>query len=235
MKEYLINKISPKGYITKKHEKHWFRQSRNCGKVFVYSIVCWEGFRMRRIRPSVCGPVPIFCRSAKQPQRKLLAFMLNSVKPWSMTCGLRLNRLDIMTYNKKPCSFIFIPTFPLTRVARAAVLWVLEIPHGFQQSLIVLLALVYTKTVPSKVGDVIRHLIFGRTLDRFPVGLASRTCLSHLSLGILMTWPNHRSGDLSLRRKSGSAFRALRIWPLRTLSRSVTPWNFRKKSCLCRL
>ena len=32
--------------------------------------------------------------SSSRPNRKGLAFKLNSVKPWPMTCSLRLNRLD---------------------------------------------------------------------------------------------------------------------------------------------
>jgi len=35
------------------------------------------------------------------------------------------------------------------------------------------------------------HLLgLGRYLGRFPVGLASRACLTSLSMGILVTWPN---------------------------------------------
>jgi len=33
------------------------------------------------------------------------------------------------------------------------------------------------------------HLGLGRHLGRFPEGLASRACLTSLSLGILDTWP----------------------------------------------
>jgi len=50
-----------------------------------------------------------------------------------------------------------------------------------------LLALVYTKMGPSKVGDVIRHMVLGLTLSRLPWGVASRTCLTNLSWGILIT------------------------------------------------
>jgi len=42
------------------------------------------------------------------------------------------------------------------------------------------------------------------------------------SCDILDTWPNQKSCYLSIRR-SGSAFRALRISQRRSLSRSVTP------------
>jgi len=34
------------------------------------------------------------------------------------------------------------------------------------------------------------HLGLGRHLGGFPVGLASRACLTSLPLGILDTWPN---------------------------------------------
>jgi len=44
--------------------------------------------------------------------------------------------------------------------------------------------------------------------------------------GILDTWPNQRSCDLSIQR-SGSTFRALQLSQLRTLSRSVTPGVYR--------
>jgi len=67
------------------------------------------------------------------------------------------------------------------------------------------------------------HFVLGRPLGRFPMGLASRTCLANISWDILDTWLNQRSWDLSIRR-SGSAFRARRISQLRILSRCVTPW-----------
>jgi len=35
------------------------------------------------------------------------------------------------------------------------------------------------------------HLGLGRHLGRFPVGLASRACLTSLPLDILDTWPNN--------------------------------------------
>jgi len=34
------------------------------------------------------------------------------------------------------------------------------------------------------------HLGLERRLGHFPLGLASRVCLTNLSLGILNTWPN---------------------------------------------
>ena len=64
-------------------------------------------------------------------------------------------------------------------------------------------------------------LHLGRPLGRFHVGLASRACLTSLSWGILDTWPNYRSCVLSIRR-SGSTFRALRIWQSCEICREVS-------------
>jgi len=52
------------------------------------------------------------------------------------------------------------------------------------------------------------HLVLGRPLGRFPVGVTGRTCLANLSWGILDTWPNQPSWNLSIRRGNGSTFRA---------------------------
>jgi len=67
-------------------------------------------------------------------------------------------------------------------------------------------------------------MALGWPLGRFPLGVASKTCLTNLSRGILNRWLNQQSWDLSIRR-SCSTFRALRISQLRTLSWSVTPWT----------
>ena len=56
------------------------------------------------------------------------------------------------------------------------------------------------------------------------VGVARRTRLAELCWCIVVTWPNQRSSDLSIRR-NGSTFWALRISQLCTFSRSVTPWT----------
>jgi len=122
-------------------------------------------------------------------------------------------------------SLIFMPAFPLWRVAGAAALGGLGIPHGQQHFQIILLAPHQDGT--NKVGDVVTTSDLGRPLGRFPVGLARKTCLASISWGILDTWPNQRSWDLSIRR-SGSTFRALRFSQLRTLSRSVTPLALHK-------
>jgi len=43
---------------------------------------------------------------------------------------------------------------------------------------------------PSKVGVVmVRYLVLGRLMGRFPVDVASRTCLANLYLDIFITWP----------------------------------------------
>jgi len=55
----------------------------------------------------------------------------------------------------------------------------------------------------------------------------SRGCLANLYWGIQDTWPNQPCWDFSIRR-NGSTFVVLRIWQLRTLSRSVAPWTLRK-------
>jgi len=62
------------------------------------------------------------------------------------------------------------------------------------------------------------HLVLGRPLGHFPVGVVSKTCPANLSCGILVTCLNHGIFNLSIQR-SGSTFGALRISQLRTLSR----------------
>ena len=75
------------------------------------------------------------------------------------------------------------------------------------------------------------HLVLGRPIGPFPVGIASRTCLAKLSRGIFDRWPNQRSWDLWIRR-SGLTFSGLRIAHLHTLSRSVIPWMPKRGHCL---
>jgi len=61
--------------------------------------------------------------------------------------------------------------------SRAAAAGGLEIPHGQQQSLVVLLALHEHGTKQRRrCSD---SMVFGRTLDCLPVDMASRTCLEH--------------------------------------------------------
>ena len=83
----------------------------------------------------------------------------------------------------------------------------------------------YTKTRPSKVGDVVTPPGPWTTCGPLSRGcIRSRTFLANVSCDILHTWPNQRTRNLSIRWKSSSAFRALWISPLRTLQRSVTLW-----------
>ena len=88
-------------------------------------------------------------------------------------------------------SLIFVPTFPLRRLAGEATLGEPNMPHDQQQSQ---LSWVHTKTGPSKVGDVAMPPGPWTTSVPLSVGVASRTCLTNLSCGILDTWPNRRSG-----------------------------------------
>jgi len=118
-----------------------------------------------------------------------------------------------------PHSFIFTLAFPLRRVVGAAALG-LEILYGQWQSHIVLLA---SQQDGIKQGR--RYcLMLGRPLGHFPVGAASRARLASVSWDILVTWPNRRSWDRSIRR-SDLAFRALRILQFCTFLRSITAWT----------
>ena len=50
------------------------------------------------------------------------------------------------------------------------------------------------------------HLVLSCPAGLFPFALGSKACLESLSCGILLTWPNHLSWDLSIRRSNGSTF-----------------------------
>jgi len=99
--------------------------------------------------------------------------------------------------------WIFIP---LERVAGAATPEGLEIPHGQQQSQVVLLDPDQDGT---KQGRRCNHAswLLVDLLGHFIMGVASRTCLDNLSWDILNTRPKQRTWDLSIRRRGGSAFR----------------------------
>jgi len=72
------------------------------------------------------------------------------------------------------------------------------------------------------------HLVFVVwSLGRFLMDIANKTRLANLSWNILVTWPNQRNWDLSIRRR-GSAFKVLRISQLRTMLRNITPWTLLK-------
>jgi len=65
---------------------------------------------------------------------------------------------------------------------------------------------------------------YGRSLLLLQVSLFEKPFLSIL----LLTWPNHLSGDLSIRKSSGSIFRDFRISEQQTLSNNVTLSILRK-------
>ena len=46
----------------------------------------------------------------------------------------------------------------------------------------------------------------GRPTGLLPLGMADRACFESLSWGILLTWPNHLSCDLLMRKSSDSTF-----------------------------
>ena len=65
------------------------------------------------------------------------------------------------------------------------------------------------------------HLVLDRPLDRFPAGVASTTCITNLSWGILVTWPKHHSWDLFIQVAGHSGLDELHNCPLcREVSRS---------------
>ena len=104
---------------------------------------------------------------------------------------------------------------------------VFDHPHHF--------ACVESQAIPSKVLNVIVPSSSRSSNWSSPVCLASKACLGSLSWGILLTWPNHLSWDLSIRRSNGSTLRDFRISELRTLINSVTPSIRRKKTHFGRL
>jgi len=118
-------------------------------------------------------------------------------------------------------SFIFMPVFPLGRVAGTAAL------RGLNSNLRSFCSL-HIKTGPSKVGYVVTPL--GPWTSSGPLSRA----YSHQDLPLQFLWdildilPNERSWDLLIWSISVSTFRALRISQLRTLSRGITPRTLRK-------
>ena len=89
-------------------------------------------------------------------------------------------------------------------------------------------------SAPSKVGDITPSGPWP-TYSSFSRG-CSQQDLPRLSWVIFDRWPNQRRWDLLIRR-SGLAFKGLRISLLRTLSRSVTPWMPERGHCFqgCRV
>ena len=64
-------------------------------------------------------------------------------------------------------------------------------------------------------------MVLGRPTSLLPFALASKACLGSLSWGFLLTWPNHLSCDLSIRRNNGSMWTGFRTSELRTVLNSV--------------
>ena len=104
-------------------------------------------------------------------------------------------------------SFIFLPTYPLGRVARAAAQRGLEIPHGQQQPQTILLAQPQDGTMK---GRRCKHSTWflGDLLAAFPCVYPARLASSILPWGILDKC--QRNWDLSIRRRSGSIVTGLR-------------------------
>jgi len=103
----------------------------------------------------------------------------------------------------------------------------LEIRHNFQETTIVLLAPNQDGTKP---GQRCNHDTW--SLVEFWTALPSAwpTRLAKSSWGILVTWSNYRSWDLSIQRRRDLTFKLSRISQLRTLMRSVTLWTLRQIS-----
>jgi len=126
-------------------------------------------------------------------------------------------------------SFIFMPAFPLGRVAGAAALRGLEMPqHGQQQFQVILLAPRQYRTKQGRSEDVSTPPGPWTTSGPLSRGFSQQNLPRQSFVGHSghMAEPTC-SWDLSMRR-SGSTFRALRISQLRLLSGSVTPWTLRK-------
>ena len=67
----------------------------------------------------------------------------------------------------------------------------------------------------------VSHLVLFRPVSLLPVGVVSMTWFASLSWSILVTYPNHRSWDQSMRKSRGSTFRGLWILVLRIWSNSI--------------
>jgi len=114
-------------------------------------------------------------------------------------------------------SLVFTPAFSLKRVAGTATPGELEIPHDQLQPHLVLLASHQDWTKQGSMCDIVTWS--WSTSGSLYLGCNHKTDL--------VTWSNHRSGDL---RRNGSVFTALRISQLRTLPRCATPSALRKNA-----
>ena len=129
-----------------------------------------------------------------------------------------------------------MPAFPLGRVTAEAALARLEIPPGQQQFQVALLAPHQDKT---KQGQ--RCTVFTTPTSPWMTFEPLFRGFSQLDLPrqpfVVEFWTHGRNRyvdicALSIPRRCGSAFRALRISQLRTLSRSVTSRTHRKNPSL---
>ena len=77
------------------------------------------------------------------------------------------------------------------------------------------------------VGGIWETVLVPQNTFKKTLSVATRTCLANLSWHILITYPNHRSWDLSVRR-SCSTFQVLRISQLCGLSWGDTPSTLRE-------
>ena len=72
------------------------------------------------------------------------------------------------------------------------------------------------------------HLSLSRSTDILLLVITEKACFGILSWGILLTWPNHLSCNLSNEKSRDSTFSELWISELHTLSSKVTPLILRK-------
>ena len=109
---------------------------------------------------------------------------------------------------------------PLSLSSLPAFSWGLQVSswrssrHVLRTSIISIISLrVKSQAIPSKIRNVISPSSSRSSNSSFPFALTSKACLGSLPWGILPTWPNHLSWDLSIRKSNGSMFRNFRITP----------------------
>jgi len=129
--------------------------------------------------------------------------------------------------------FIFTPAFPLEMsLVAAAVLGPLGIPHGQHQFQIVRYFFwLHIKARPSMFEDVYITPRPWKTSEPLFRGFSQLELPRQSFVGEFSEHGRNRYIDicaLSIQRRCGSTFRALRISQLRTLWRSVTPRTHRK-------
>ena len=139
---------------------------------------------------------------------------------WCMSVLLEI----IWTTLRKEHLLSLHSAFPPRRGLRAPALLGLEILHGFQQPLIVLLARHQGGAKPGRRCNNTTWSLVGLS-GGFAVGAASSTRLANPSCGIPVTWTKPRDWDLSFRRRYGSTFRTLREFHNCVLCREVSRRN----------